>query len=535
MKNLKPLVFWPPFLLLLGAVILSFVNKEAFAAVTTKANNWILANFSWLFNIGVLAMLVVCIAIFFSPFGKVKIGGSKAVPLLTPWKWFAVTICTSIAIGILFWGTAEPMYHLSGPPKSLGIEPNSPAAAIYAMSTMYLHWTFSPYAIYAVPTVLFAFAYYNMRKPFSLASTLYPLMGEKSLGALGMGIDAITLYALVAGMAASLGTGVLTVSGGLNYLFGIPSNPVTWLFVTVAIVVTFVISAITGLFNGIRFLSDLNAKIFFFLIIWVFIFGPTAYILNLGTESFANYLTYFFQKSLFTGAAAGDQWPQWWTVFYWAVWLAWAPISGVFLGRISYGYSVRSVLLLNLFLAALFSVIWMTIFSGAAIHLELVEKLGLAAVMAKNGTEGVVYLFLSKFPLAVIVIPVFVFTSFLSYVTGADAMTSAMGGMSTAGISPESPEPSPVMKIIWGTILGAVAWVMISFAGIDGIKMISNLGGFPALFLELAMTVALVMVALNPKKYDTFKEDYAEDGTPLAASTVQKPIDVNPSGTKITT
>lgn len=48
---------------------------------------------------------------------------------------------------------------------------------------------------------------------------------------------------------------------------------------------------------------------------------------------------------------------------------------------------------------------------------------------------------------------------------------------------------------------------MLSFAGIDGIKMLSNLGGFPSMFLELAMGYGIILVAKNPEKFDSFKEE----------------------------
>jgi glycine betaine transporter len=514
MKKIKPIVFFPPVILLLASVILSFVNKDAFGKMVNGANTWILVNFGWLFGLGGVAFLVICIGIYFSPFGKVRIGGSKAKPMLGKFEWFSITLTTGIAIGILFWATAEPMYHLTAPPKSLGIAPNTPQAAIFAMSTLFLHWTFTPYAIYSIPTIIFAFVYYNMKKPYSLGSTLYPLIGEKAYGKWGQGIDAICLFALVAGMSASLGTGVLTVSGGLNYLFGVKSNSTLWAIVDIAIVAAFVVSAITGLMNGVKNLSQINTWIFIGLAAFVFLVGPTIYILNLNVESFANYLQNFFSKSLFTGGVAGDQWPQWWTMFYWANWLAWAPITGLFLGRISYGYTIKELVMTNLILPAIFSAIWMSIFGGGAIFAQL-SGVPIAETVMKTGPEAAVYLFFSKYPLSMIIIPVFIFAAFLSYVTGADAMTSSMGGMSTTGISPESPEPSMAMKIFWGVLLLLVSWVMLSFAGIDGVKMLSNLGGFPALFLELGMAYCLVLIARNPKKYDLFKEDYTSDGKPI--------------------
>lgn len=213
MKNLRHSVFWPPFLLLIAATILSFTNREAFIKMATDANNWVIQNIGWLFSLSGLLMLVVVVAIYFSPLGNVRIGGKNAKPLLKLSSWIAITLCTTIAAGVTFWGIVEPVYHITSPPESLGIKANSDEAAIFAMSTMYLHWTFTPYAIYCVPALMFAFAYYNMRKPFSLSSTLTPLFGNKVLGGWGNMIDALCLYTLALGMAAAMGTSVLNLAG----------------------------------------------------------------------------------------------------------------------------------------------------------------------------------------------------------------------------------------------------------------------------------------------------------------------------------
>lgn len=65
-----------------------------------------------------------------------------------------------------------------------------------------------------------------------------------------------------------------------------------------------------------------------------------------------------------------------------------------------------------------------------------------------------------------------------------------------------------------GVSLGLLTWVVLSFAGIDGIKAASNLGGFPIMFFIIIMVVALVKISLHPKKYDVYKEDYDEKGRP---------------------
>lgn len=299
MKKIRHAVFWPPFLLLIGAALLSFTNRETFTTVTTNANNWVISNLGWLFSISGLLMVIACIGVYFSPLGNVKIGGPDAKPILKFGNWFAITLCTTIAAGVTFWGIVEPIYHVSAPPESLGIKPNSPEAAIFSMSSMYLHWTISPYAIYCVPAIVFAFAYYNMKKPFSLGSTLAPILGDKINGKTGKVIDAVCLYTLALGMASSLGTSVLNLAGGVNHLSGIASNPLLWAIITAAVTITFILSASSGLMKGIRILSDINMKAFYGIAIFIFIVGPSSYILNLGTESAGNYFTHFLKKFIY--------------------------------------------------------------------------------------------------------------------------------------------------------------------------------------------------------------------------------------------
>ena len=518
-NSLRHIAFWPPAILFVAAAIWNFADKEGFSTGINAANTWIIANLAWAFSLGVLAALGVVIYAMVSRFGDVRIGGRNAKPMLGGVQFFSITLTTIIAVGILFWGTSEPLYHLLYPPESLHLTPGSPEAQVFAVSTMFIHWGFLPLAIYALPTVLFAFAFYNMRKPYTIASTLVPIFGDKILGKWSQGLDAIVMYSLVAGMAASLGTGILSVSGGLAYLTGWQSGLFSWAVVDIAIVVTFVISSITGLFNGIKWLSQANMILFVFLFVFVLIFGGTAFVLNLSTEAFANSVANFFPKAAFTGAAAGDTWAGGWTIFYWCNWLSWAPVSGMFLGRIAYGHTVRKALTVQFLLPAIFDILWVGVFASAAIKIEK-DNPGSLSEALKKGTEYVQYAFFDHFPMALLLIPIFVVVVFLSYVTGSDAYTTTLGGLSTAGISAESPEPPRWQKIFWGVLLGVVAWVLLAATnGTDGIKMLSNLGGVPALFLTVLMAFSLVRVARNPSKYDVRKEDYDDQGKPIPSKT----------------
>ncbi len=501
MKDLKPIVFWVPFTLLLASSVYSLIDTEQFLKIVKAANDWILSTFGWLFAISTFIFLILCVWAYFSKLGKVRIGGEQAKPLLSKWRWFSITLCTTVAIGILFWATAEPLYHLHETPDGIGAGAGSEAAARFSLSTMFLHWTFTPYGIYTLTGLVFALAYYNLKMPYSLSSMLYPLFGRRLNDRTNQIIDAVCLYSLVAGMAASLGAGMLTIAGGINTYTGWSTTPMLLFFVGLAIVAAFIISSISGLKKGIRILSNINAQAFFALVIFVFIFGPTLYMFSSGVAGFGEYIRTFVPRSL--GLGLEQDWFSAWTLFYWANWLAWAPVTAAFLGRLAYGYTVRDFIVFNLVLPSLFSCAWMMIFSSTALHIDYVQGSGiLYESLQQAGPESIMYKILEGMPLPQITSFVFLLIAFISYVTAADSNTSAMSGLSSTGISPSNPEPPQGIKIIWGGIVGLIAWVMVSFAGIDGVKMTSTLGGFPALFLIIIVAMSLVRLLLRPGGLD---------------------------------
>jgi choline-glycine betaine transporter len=499
--KVRPIAFFASTGLLLVAVAYSIFDGDTFLSVTSGANDWLIANFGGVFSLVGLLTVVGCLVAYFSPLGNIRIGGEDAVPVFTRLRAFYVTLCTTIAAGVVFWGTVEPMYHISAPPESLGLAPFSPGAVRFAMETMFLHWTITPYAIYTLPTIVFAFAYYNMRKPFSVASQFAPILGRHSENRLlTQTVDAVVLLCIAAGMAATFATGALNMGGAVESIFGLSSGIVSWTVILGLTIAAFVASSASGLKKGIRVLSDLNMNVYWVILGVIILFGPTAFNINLGTEALGGYLSGFFEKSLMTGKAAGDQWPQWWTTFYWANWMAWAPVAACFLGRVAYGQRVKDVILYTLVWPALFGMLWMTFFSGTAIHLQLTGQIDLVAMLNSGNSASIPYAVLGALPLAKIIIPFFLLITFLSFVTAADSTTNAMAALTASGITKDEEKAPMWMKVLWGVGLGVIALAMLGLAGIDGIKMLSNLGGAPATLFEILAFASVLVIAGNLKK-----------------------------------
>ncbi len=256
LSNIRPVVFGVPVSILIATVVMSLVDMDGLLRVSSAINSWILEHFSTFFSWGTFSLVLTSIWAFFSPLGKVTIGGKGAVPILSKWNWFSVTLCTTIAIGILFWGTAEPIFHLHEPPGTRGLTPRSHEAAEFAMTSLFMHWSFTPYAIYTVPGLAFALAYHNLGKSFSLSGPLSLVLGKWVRGIGSDIVDAVdsnteAIATVCQKSSADLDTETMSAERRQTSL---------WLKVILASLIgasAWAMTAFTGI-DGVRMMSNLG-------------------------------------------------------------------------------------------------------------------------------------------------------------------------------------------------------------------------------------------------------------------------------------
>ncbi|MBI9078908.1 MAG: BCCT family transporter [Pseudodesulfovibrio sp.] len=504
-KELNHFVFWTPFTLITISVVVGLIMPDIFKLIVTTGQMFILANFSWLFSITGLFCLIVISVAYFSKFGRIIIGGKKSKPILNKWQWFSITLCTTIAINILFWPIVEPLQDMLAPPQALGFAANTYGSAKFSLASMYMNWGLVPYSINALPALVFAVCYYNLKRPFSLGSILFPIFGEKANGGMGKAVDIISLYALALGMGTSLGTGVLMLSRGLSRMFPfIQSAPQTWGVIIAVVMMICIVSSISGVLKGMRILSELNAKLLFGLMAVVFIVGPTVFILDFSVESFGSFMSHFFERCLFTDSFRVDSWPQKWTVFSFANYMIWAPISALFLGRIAKGYTVREFISVNVILPMACVFVHASIFSSTAIWQQLIGGVNLQASIA-TGIDDAVYIMLEHLPLANLIIPVFLFVVFISFITAADSTTNAMASLTTKNLSENNQEAPAFLKIAWGVMIGTLAFIMLVSSGLDGMKTLTYLGGAPITLVIIGSVFSLIKLIQMRKQLDALQ------------------------------
>src|SRR3712207_1179662 len=234
------------------------------------------------------------------------------------------------------------------------------------MATTLFHWTLHPWALYAVVGLAIAYGTFRRGRRQLISSAFEPLFGRRRTeGPAGKVIDVLAIFATLFGSAASLGLGALQIGSGVEIL-GWAGSVGNGLLVAIIAVLTaaFVASAVAGVAKGIQWLSNTNMVLAIVLATFVFVAGPTVFILNLLPEAVGAYFSQLGQMAGRTEAAGGDAMATWlrgWTVFYWAWWISWTPFVGLFIARISRGRTIRQFVTGVLLVPSAVSLIWFAV------------------------------------------------------------------------------------------------------------------------------------------------------------------------------
>ena len=497
MNKLQKLVFLPASIAILITIAVSLGDAENFVKIISGANAAITNNIAWLFNGTAVVMVLLCLYALFSKLGNVRIGGEGAEPLLPRFKWFAVSLTTVIAMGIVFWPVAEAVTHYMSPSKISGVTGNTPEAAINSMAILYVHWTITPYAIYSVLAMTFALSFYNLRMPFSISTIIRPLMGKYADVVGGRLVDSLGTFSVVLGMSAPMVSPIMAIAHAVPAVGGPVGGYFMYALIAVGIMLLAMMTSISGLQKGIQGLARINTWLFFIALAFFLLAGPTSYLINLGVESFGVFVDEFFQRNMVTGAAHADPWAGYWTVAYFGSWFAWAPITCLFLGRIAKGYTIREFLMMNLLLPGAFGWLWFTVFGGTGIFMETSNPGVLSEVLndPARGFGQLIYVLFDQYPGSYLTKIIYIFICLLSFATAANANLDAIGALCTTGITPEKTVSPIWLKVFWGTCIGTVAYMGMTYMGLDAIRALFNLSGLPGLIIAIGACAAFVKVA----------------------------------------
>ena len=489
-------------------VVFTALNVEFANSIYSAIRGWIESALNWYYISALTVMLFACLYMMCSRHGAIRLGDDDSRPEFSNFSWFAMLFSAGVGIGLLFFGIAEPLFYFDntqpwGYPNNpfadlAGVAAMNETRAAYAMRVTYFHWGFHGWAVYVMIGLCLAYFGFRKKLPLTLRSALYPVIGDRIYGPVGHAVDLLAVFGTVFGVATSLGLGVNQMATGLNYLFGIDPGVTTQVILIVVISVVATLSAVSGVGNGIRIISEWNIWLSVVLLAYFLFGGPFQWIMGFFVTTVGDYLWNVipmgFQTFNEPGASA---WQGGWTIFYWGWWISWAPFVGMFIARISRGRTIREFMLGVMFVPTTIAFFWLCIFGGNAIYIEMtadggVGTAGIAQLIRDWNLSAALYGTIERMTdinwlnWAMAALATFLLATW--FITSSDSGTLVITTMLSMG----DDNPPQRFRIVWGLGEGFVAAVLLLAGGLKALQTAAIAAALPVSVIMMLMTFGIV-------------------------------------------
>jgi choline/carnitine/betaine transport len=500
---------------LIGLLILwAAVFQDQAGAALSSLNSFLLGHFGHWYMYVVFFYILVCLALALWPTaGKIHLGQPGEKPEFNNFSWFSMMFGAGIGIGMLTYATAEPIYHFGNNPDVIrGMAMAETLENVRpAFKWSFLHWGLSAWACYALVGLTLAFFSYNRGLPLTIRSGLTPLFGKALSGPLGHVIDIISVIATILGVSVTIGYGVSQFTSGMFNITGAgwmmdEAGSPTLVAMILALVVVMgasTVSALSGVGRGIKWLSNINMSLSFFLLAFFILFGSTIFVFKSLVVGVWDYLLALIPMSVVVWAGDGTEtgdalagWQGGWTIFYWAWWIAFAPFVGLFLARISRGRSMREFVLGAMIVPAMMCFIWFAFVGGTAIDLELSGEAGRQILDTPSISSQLFATINVMLPptlaLGMSVVIVILLLTFL--VTSADSAVLIINTIAAAG---DASQKKSHHIIVWGLALTLVIGVLLVAGGLSAINTAMIIGALPFSMVMALMGISLLKAVIE--------------------------------------
>ena len=463
-------------------------DNEGLAAF---ANDMVAIQFTsraWFIMLVVSLILIVCIGLALSPYGRIRLGKDDDRPEFSTVSWLTMLFAAGMGVGLLYWGTAEPLSHY----LIIRDYEDPMRASEASLFVTNFHWGLHAWAIYAVTGLVIAYFGFRLNCPSRIGAPVTKVFGEGRLArSASWMIDLLAIVAIAIGLGGSVAMGVFQVKEGIEALFGLEDTGLELALGIFAVMcAAYVMPLLVDLGRGMAVLSNMAMAIAILLMVFILLVGPTHFLMGGIVQGLGAYLTEVipqgFQTFTFMDERVGN-WFQSWTLTYMVWWLAWAPFVGMFIARISRGRTIREFVAGVVLVPTFFSIVWFGVFGGVGMFAVLRTDQPILEVAATN-PSAVTFFVLDSFPLSWLTTAAVVAAAFLFIVTSVVSAAYVLGMLSSGGAL----DPKPRVKVGWGIVLGALGLVMILSDSIDAVKSIIALGALPFVFIVVFLVVCFL-------------------------------------------
>ena len=441
----------------------------------------------------VLIGLFLSLYLAFSRHGKVRLGEGK--PTYSMFSYIAMMMCAALASTATYYSFIEWSYYYADP--AFGIEAYSEQAAEYAVPYTFFHWGLSVQVVFVLTAVALCYAFYVRKVPVLRIGTVCEEMMKNYKHKKGIAklVDILTAMSIVGGMGVSLGLGVPLISAGLAKVFGFTASFSTNIIVLVIVAVIFSITSVIGIDKGMKKLSDLTIYLMIFFVAFIFVVGPSGFIMKNITQSVGTMFTHYLDMSLYTDPIRNSGFPEANTIFLFTLALNYAALMGVFITKISKGRTIREMILTCLGGISVGTWLMFGIDGSYGLYQELTGKFALSK--AADGQAGV-FEMIGSLPGGIIICVVFLVIAVGFLATSLDSASFTLSAVASRQLD-ENGNPNSKFRLFWCVILALVPLsIMFANAPFSALKTLCICLSVPFLAVIIFMLIGL---------FRWFKED----------------------------
>jgi len=514
MKESLKLIDKPTFLgslaLLLVVTIPLIIWPQEGAQTVRLARNFVVDNFGVAYLLLGLGAFAFMIYVTFSDIGRIKLGDPGSEPEFRTSSWASMLFCAGIGVGIMVWAPIEWAYYYQTPPFL--VEGGTSEAVKWAAAYGIFHWGPIAWSLYLVPALPIAY-FYHVRKnrKLKLSEAVAPVIGDQNVqGFWGKLIDVLFVFGMLGGGATTLGLGAPLLNEGLHQLFGFETNKTMQIFVLILATAIFGASAYSGIKRGIQNLSNFNLILALILLIFVVVVGPTTFIAETSLSSLSVLIENFFSMATYLEPFGGlngyqdSSFPQDWTIFYWAWWLAFAPTIGLFIARISYGRTMGNMILGSLFFGSVGCALFFMVLGNYGLHLQLNGSLDVVKVLNTESQSAAVFAILASLPLSTLVIALYTVLAIVFLATTFDSISYILASVVQTEVDDE---PMRWNRLFWAGALSFLPITLLFLGDLKTLQTASIVAGAPLIVISLMLCISIYKTA----KYDLNRQSSLPD------------------------
>lgn len=445
------------------------------------------------FTLGaVIVSLYFC---FSSKYANVKFGNEE--PEYSMFSYCAMMFLAAVASSLLYWSFTEWAFYFESP--GIGLEPHSTAALEAGLGYSLFHWGIHSQAIYVVIALAIAYAFYIRKVPSLQTSAVFQAMlgkkvGSKTKTVLGNVVDFCVIFGILGGLGVSLGLAVPLTAGALQQVFGIEVTFLVQVLVIVGIAAVFTFTSFIGTEKGMKRISNMSVILCGAFLGWIFITGPTDFILKNTANSFGWMIDMMPRASLFTDPIEDTGFPEAWTLFFQAFYLNYAAMMGIFIAKISKGRTVRQLSLCTLFGISVGGWVVFAVDSSYAIYTQKEGITDVVGLINSYVGEAGIYQIIETLPLGKVVLPLLLVVVIVGFVASSLDSASLSLAQTTQRIMNKDGNVNPLLRVFWCVILTLVPLsIMFVGANFSTLKTLAIIVSVPFMFIVAFMGIRLFM------------------------------------------